>query len=107
METETDEVEGVRVNASDRSAVVGVVAGGEQSPGVDRRVQVALEGALQRPCEILDGGGEDQDGLADERAVVPPGGIAVAFPGKFRIGSERSEERRVGKECVSACRYRG
>src|SRR3546814_14152550 len=98
METETDEVEGVRVNASDRSAVVGVVAGGEQSPGVDRRVQVALEGALQRPCEILAGGGEDQAGLADERAVVPPGGIAVAFPGQFRIRTDADARQAEGDD---------
>src|SRR3546814_20588564 len=30
----------------------------------------------------------------------------IAQPRGFRIAVERSEERRVGKECVSTCRYR-
>src|SRR3546814_13224137 len=32
--------------------------------------------------------------------------IIVAFPGGAFLGIARSEERRVGKECVSTCRSR-
>src|SRR3546814_11305794 len=41
--------------------------------------------------------------LADE--IVANCGVEVAFtPKELRVA--RSEERRVGKECVSTCRYR-
>src|SRR3546814_20619040 len=49
--------------------------------------------------------------------VLPPGGqsgnpIGLRQPGSASVlqglgGHARSEERRVGKECVSTCRYRG
>src|SRR3546814_5729209 len=35
-------------------------------------------------------------------SLVPPGGISM----KYRNMQARSEERRVGKECVSTCRSR-
>src|SRR3546814_11383343 len=38
-------------------------------------------------------------------AVVDPG-QAVAFAERLQAVRQRSEERRVGKECVSTCRYR-
>src|SRR3546814_12077387 len=39
-------------------------------------------------------------GAASNRTLAPCGG------GRGRPGGERSEERRVGKECVSTCRSR-
>src|SRR3546814_20285987 len=56
--------------------------------------------------------------LADVRAMIhvdevdhdEPGHVAQAelagdFGRGLKIGAERSEERRVGKECVSMCKY--
>src|SRR3546814_20061755 len=36
-----------------------------------------------------------------------PGSTVTDFIAKLRHSTPRSEERRVGKECVSPCRYRG
>src|SRR3546814_3926225 len=50
---------------------------------------------IEGPDDVLDG---------NRLAVVPPG---VAVQGEFDPGTVlRSEERRVGKECVSTCRSR-
>src|SRR3546814_12873740 len=35
-----------------------------------------------------------------------PGGKRLGVPQTYRLGQKRSEERRVGKECVSTCRSR-
>src|SRR3546814_14757147 len=43
------------------------------------------------------------DGVLPAGAGGVPGGVAVVVGG----GAVRSEERRVGKECVSKCRSRG
>src|SRR3546814_20731921 len=37
----------------------------------------------------------------------PVGGVGRELPGKHATGAARSEERRVGKECVRTCRSRG
>src|SRR3546814_16946158 len=33
-------------------------------------------------------------------------GVGLPGAGRFALGGKRSEERRVGKECVSKCRFR-
>src|SRR3546814_12059072 len=74
--------------------------------------------------ELRDGRGVDVDTKRNERlpavkggfaeqATFPAEGLNLAEPGKLsdagigaNVVSERSEERRVGKECVSTCRSR-
>src|SRR3546814_3181521 len=49
------------------------------------------------------------DCLARAYAGIPPAGFAVVHAvvaGGMMVARERSEERRVGKECVSTCRSR-
>src|SRR3546814_15488842 len=51
--------------------------------------------------------GGDLQSLEHGDAVLRPGGHC---PGALPVGpvvGQRSEERRVGEECVSTCRYRG
>src|SRR3546814_11955445 len=43
--------------------------------------------------------------MSDGRMVPVPGGVLIRTPDGAIVG--RSEERRVGKECVSTCRSRG
>src|SRR3546814_16387024 len=40
------------------------------------------------------------------RDAYQPGSDEIAIPAGTLIDEQRSEERRVGKECVSTCRYR-
>src|SRR3546814_15521185 len=69
----------------------------ERGIGVgDQRVEQAGAARLHRELEIMIVIGEAQPGLFE------PLGIAVEI-GDRRL---RSEERRVGKECVSTCRFR-
>src|SRR3546814_844662 len=53
-----------------------------------------------------EGSGEDMAAVAlgDEIEIVV--GFGVEHRGDRRLAGVRSEERRVGKECVSTCRYR-
>src|SRR3546814_11345092 len=45
--------------------------------------------------------------VAGVAAMAEAGTVAVLLPGAFHVLREtRSEERRVGKECVSTCRFR-
>src|SRR3546814_19945298 len=48
---------------------------------------------------------EDRRPVGD-RLRLGPRFEGIAQRVHIRIGSDRSEERRVGKECVSTCRYR-
>src|SRR3546814_18954364 len=41
-----------------------------------------------------------------ETAAPAPGKFEAAFRRQAEAGADRSEERRVGKECVSTCRSR-
>src|SRR3546814_50583 len=90
-------------------AVVGeaLVAAGLQQPGEDRgmvgqqavRLVDAEEGALQRHALAA---GEGQA----VAVAAAPGRAAVALA-EGRHADDRSEERRVGKECVRTCQSRG
>src|SRR3546814_18088026 len=70
--------------------------------------------ALHRP-EVLAALAADLAGLAPDHLVVTGDLTNIALPGEFvqvgrwlaGLGAPRSEERRVGKECVSTCRSRG
>src|SRR3546814_17774259 len=63
---------------------------------------------------IVVGAGEDEvAGAAQRRLFLEQGGVMVLDPleacthvGLERSGVDRSEERRVGKECGSTCRSR-
>src|SRR3546814_21069986 len=49
----------------------------------------------------------ESDEFARQAASCPPRGGTASSPAYSRpAASVRSEERRVGKECVSTCRYR-
>src|SRR3546814_12181931 len=48
---------------------------------------------------------DDVEGVFDIGDPVAHGLVQGVFQGA-RAGFDRSEERRVGKECVSTCRYR-
>src|SRR3546814_19677208 len=45
-------------------------------------------------------------GIGTLKATMISAGIPTVFVNAEDIGYQRSEERRVGKECVSTCRYR-
>src|SRR3546814_14602753 len=47
-----------------------------------------------------------QDWLAEVRRGGDPGGAKAEARKALTMAELRSEERRVGKECVSTCRYR-
>src|SRR3546814_19732182 len=64
-----------------------------------------------RPVRFAGGEGQisplhGADG-ADRQLLPDGGGFGVRRGGAEDAGGERSEERRVGKECVSTCRSRG
>src|SRR3546814_11502837 len=60
-----------------------------------------VDAALPRPIEIHRQSGARLPGVADE--LGPSRTSTSTRPAE---GGERSEERRVGKECVSTCRSR-
>src|SRR3546814_17466539 len=47
-----------------------------------------------------------ENGYADKPAARPDDWSGRALPPVLPVSSDRSEERRVGKECVSTCRSR-
>src|SRR3546814_19978177 len=55
----------------------------------------------------LTGGLEPMLGSRHIRTLTVTGFPNMSRPGILDALHERSEERRVGKECVSTCRYRG
>src|SRR3546814_13762957 len=63
-------------------------------PACDRAHAARIEGAEDR--------GDDRP----RRTQRPIGGVAVPVEPRIGTAEDRSEERRVGKECVSTCRYR-
>src|SRR3546814_15274811 len=70
-----------------------------------RCAALLLSGAL-----LVAGCSEKAETLAEKKAAAsvpgaPPGG-AADIAAKAATASKRSEERRVGKECVSTCRSR-
>src|SRR3546814_9559597 len=68
------------------------IGGNGQIAGIER-----AEGAAEAPA--VDGG--------DGRALEPAQAAEPAVGGALRLArGHRSEERRVGKECVSTCRSR-
>src|SRR3546814_12121227 len=78
----------------------------ERELGVVERLEGgAVEGELVAELGRGDGVGEPVGAVADCRDVS--GDVAVAEGGGEGEGVDpRSEERRVGKECVSTCRSR-
>src|SRR3546814_14414853 len=74
-----------------RFAAVGV---GKQYLGRNLRHDAVRNVRTQRISRALRA--EDQKGIL----------LAAGHEAVMREGAERSEERRVGKECVSTCRYR-
>src|SRR3546814_18023300 len=66
----------------------------------------AIEGE-QRPQSVrIAGGVMHSGGNASFRVVFDNGSISKAVPECIIRGVQRSEERRVGTECVSTCRSR-
>src|SRR3546814_20230040 len=102
----------------ERAAGGKVVAGGPVEPvdeglGIDqlaaRPVDREEEAVLRRMVQHLDGfsvdlllGEDDRLG----RGIVPRLGRRLLIMPFIGAGRGRSEERRVGKECVSTCRSR-
>src|SRR3546814_20433002 len=75
------------------------------------------EGFLQHPAdrkdavgsELLVGLGRDELAFRGEQLVLGVQDVQQGALGHFElllVGTQRSEERRVGKECVSTCRSR-
>src|SRR3546814_15526601 len=50
---------------------------------------------------------KDENGVAGPWSAVENGGDLDPLLEAGDLGGQRSEERRVGKECVSTCSYRG
>ena len=88
IKADADEIESIGMDRRDRGAVIGVVAGGKQIPGVNRGLQSTLDRATQRSRELLSRSSEDQDRLPNQRAVGLARSVAVALPGEFRIESD-------------------
>src|SRR3546814_12870952 len=68
--------------------------------GARRMVSDTIRRGAVRPLESIALGGMGPDPLP--RTLVP----MKATSGPLPLGDDRSEERRVGKECVSTCRSR-
>lgn len=88
IKADADEIESIGMDRRDRGAVIGVVAGGKQIPGVNRGLQSTLDRATQRSRELLSRSSEDQDRLPNQRAVGLARSVAVALSGEFRIESD-------------------
>src|SRR3546814_6315415 len=81
-------------------------------PRIDYRRRLSLAGlavacVLLAGCSLLGGGGTRERGTiyaTDPRIDADPSWPTV--PWQLAIATARSEERRVGKECVSTCSSR-
>src|SRR3546814_10091405 len=78
-----------------------LLGGVRRRPGGDRHPATLCAAQISRDCSLRDGGGQGFPGRSlGVRRYLPGTGI----PRRRRY--PRSEERRVGKECVSTCRSR-
>src|SRR3546814_13666424 len=66
-------------------------------------VDEALADVAIDPAEHVERAEELGEQCVDQQPVA--GGEAAGRPAPDRVAHRRSEERRVGKECVSTCRY--
>src|SRR3546814_2953878 len=73
-----------------------IVADEELLPFAERRFDLVVSNLILHWANDLPGA------LAQIQRVLRPDGLFLAA----MLGGERSEERRVGKECVSTCRSR-
>src|SRR3546814_19696685 len=71
-----------------------LVSGVERRHGESGSLDEALDGSVEVAAA-------DEASLDRRETVLPAGDRVVGCPG---VRSEYSEERRVGKECVSTCR---
>src|SRR3546814_14747665 len=73
-------------------------------------IDMKTPGITVRPIETIDGGRDANEVFFDDVRVPVENRIGEEGKGwdyaKHLLGNERSEERRVGKECVSTCRSR-
>src|SRR3546814_20581691 len=76
---------------------IAVIGDGAMSAGMAYEAMNNAEQAGNRLIVILN----DND-----MSIAPPVGGLSAYLARLISSSERSEERRVGKECVSTCRSR-
>ena len=85
------------------AVIRGVVRRGVRAHGMDFvGFQDGWRGLLDDTSQPL--------GIAETTGILPRGGTILgssgANPYRFEGGPERSEERRVGKECLTQCRSR-
>src|SRR3546814_11338618 len=73
----------------------------------DTSARIIPDGLLGGNYVALEPGGSE-DYIADGGKILYAQGSInmVDLLGRFIFSASRSEERRVGKECVSTCRYR-
>src|SRR3546814_19646782 len=71
---------------------------------VDAPVSGSLVGAQAGTLAVFAGGAADI--VARVRSILCCFGAHITHTGPVGTGQARSEERRVGKECVSTCRSR-
>ena len=96
VESQADQIEGIRSDGSDRAAIVLVVVCVKQSLRKDRRSQATLECSPQSCTESLLRSAENHDGLTDQLAVRAAGRINVAFSCKLRVGSDKPPGQETG-----------
>src|SRR3546814_20313621 len=84
------------VCSSDLVVEVAVEADGQQVAALPDAAQLL----------VLDGGAKLEGGDGGAGLDVPDLASAVGRGGEHLLAGGRSEERRVGKECVSTCRSR-
>ncbi len=72
------------------------MAGGEELAGVERGMQSGLAGTAQGAGEIGRGCREDQDGLADQRAIDLARAVAVGLSAEFGRGGDEPARQEAG-----------
>src|SRR3546814_11678926 len=71
-----------------------------------RQIGVEPDGVAPADLDETPAAGEPPAAHADRLARAKAAAVADRHGAAFVLGADRSEERRVGKECVSTCRSR-
>jgi hypothetical protein len=96
VHADADEIQGVARGGRHGGAVVGVVGGLEHRLDVDRRHQLARQGALVRPAELFQRGAIDEHRLADQRGIGASIAVAVGLAHHVAVRSHQAAGQKGG-----------